>query len=223
MVKKDSSIKKIADLKGHTFGASPGGLVATLFPALLAAAGLQSSDVKLVSLASDVFLSQFATGGVDSSQAFSFGEPIRVKDKFGIDTNCYSFTTVGLNLLGFTVVTTDATIANKPELVKGFLAGMAKGNTYTAAHTAEAVTIFRNSLTSAQQLALGTNEGEEKILTAFSALAPGKTEATKGLAWGCFQEATWKSEIDSLVKYSGMTAIQTSQAYTNKYLPKACS
>lgn len=223
MAKSDSDIQSIEDLGGHSFGASPGGLVATLFPALVGAAGLDDSDVEMVSVGYATALAQFANGDVDSMGAFSFGEPLRVKNQFDIDTNCFPFTDVGLDLLGFTLVTTDKMIEDNPDLVKSVVAATAKGQEYAVDSPEDAEKILRDSLDAAQQVALGDDEAETALLTAFNELAPGQTEGTEGLGWGCFVDDAWTSELALLTEYAALPTLTPADVYTNDFLPTSCS
>lgn len=223
MVKPDSGINTLADLRGHTFATTPGGLVATLFPAMVAAAGLQPGDVENVSLGFDSYLSQFVTGQVDASQAFVYGEPIRVQARFDTETNCIPFTDAGLDLLGFTLVTTTETVNDNPELVRGFLEATARGTEAAKADPAAAITTLRAGLAPAQQQILSENEAEQQILETFLTLTPGSTPATEGLGWGCFAEGAWESELETLQEYAGLPdTVTPEQVYTNDLLPTPC-
>jgi NitT/TauT family transport system substrate-binding protein len=223
MVKPDSGITTLADLDGKTFATTPGGLVATLLPAMTAAAGLPAGAIENVSLGFDTYLSQFVTGQVDASQAFLYGEPIRVQARFDQATNCIPFTSVGLDLLGFTLVTTTKTATENPELVKSFLAATAEGVAAVKADPAGAITTLKAGLTPAQTQIMGTNEAEQKILETFLTLTPGETPETQGMGWGCFAPGAWDTELKTLQQYAGLSpSITTAQVYKDGLLPTPC-
>ncbi len=110
------------DLIGKKIGVQDPNL--SLFNALLAANDIDPDDVTIVPNGFDV--APLEDGQIDGLVAYVTNESLLVKGH-GFDTTDLTFADNGLPFVAESVIATDDTIANKPDLVKAFLEAEIKG------------------------------------------------------------------------------------------------
>jgi ABC-type nitrate/sulfonate/bicarbonate transport system substrate-binding protein len=116
------NIKTPQDLIGKTIGVQDPNL--SLFYALLAANGIDKSEVKVVPNGFDI--SPLEDKKIDGLVAYVTNESLLVKGD-GFDTVDLPFADNGLPFVAESVITTDDMIKNKPDVVKGFLKAEIQG------------------------------------------------------------------------------------------------
>jgi NitT/TauT family transport system substrate-binding protein len=184
MVRADSGIESVKDMKGKTIGLQ--NAARQQISGILQHNGLQKGDVKLVTVGYDA--TPFALGKVDAFTAFAFNEPIALAQK-GIQTKCFSFSDIGLPAYGDVMIARTSTIKKEPELLAGFIGAARRGWQYTIDHPDEATQLtldgFAKDQNSKQQRAQMTVE-----------IPMLHSEATKshGLLW--MDKTVWQQSID---------------------------
>lgn len=122
-LKDGADIATIEDLKGKKIGVQDGGN-GLLFSALLAANGLTEDDVEIVPVQYDP--QPLVNGEVDGFLAYVTNESIIVEAQ-GEEVTNLLFADNGLPFVAESVIATDETIAERPEVVKAFLEAEIKG------------------------------------------------------------------------------------------------
>ena len=122
-----------ADLVGKRIGVQAGGNE-TLFDALLAANGIDPADVTKVPVEYDP--SPLVNGDVDGFLAYVTNESITVESQ-GLEVTNLLFADNGLPFVAESVIATDETIAERPEVVKAFLEAEIRGWTDAVAEPEE--------------------------------------------------------------------------------------
>ena len=122
-LKDGGNIETIEDLKGKKIGVQDGGN-GLLFDALLAANGLTEDDVEIVPVQYDP--QPLVNGEVDGFLAYVTNESIIVEAQ-GEEVTNLLFADNGLPFVAESVIATDETIAERPEVVKAFLEAEIKG------------------------------------------------------------------------------------------------
>lgn len=139
IVPKDSSIKQLSDLKGHTIGV-PGlyGATYTGMLALLQAGHLTQSDVKIQSIGYNQ-VSALMTHKEDAVVGYSNNEPLQLeRDGFQVRTfNVSNY----LPLVSNGIITTKETYTKQAQVVKSFVQATLEGVKYVDANPSEAVSI----------------------------------------------------------------------------------
>jgi ABC-type nitrate/sulfonate/bicarbonate transport system substrate-binding protein len=132
-LKDGANIETIEDLKGKKIGVQDGGN-GLLFEALLAANGLTEDDVEIVPVQYDP--QPLVNGEVDGFLAYVTNESIIVESQ-GEEVTNLLFADNGLPFVAESVIATDETIAERPEVVKAFLEAEIKGWTDACADLEE--------------------------------------------------------------------------------------
>lgn len=204
IVPANSSIKTLADMKGHTIGV-PGAYGSTYIGllALLYGAKLSLSDVKVQSIG---FTQIAALAGhkVDAVMGYSNNEPLRLKAQ-GVAVRTFNVSDYQ-PLVSNGIITTEDTFQKQPQLVRDFVQATLKGVKDVIADPSGAVTLckpFIPGLTNTSQALTILNA---TIPTWQSDKQPGYNDS-----------ATWDSMAKFLVAQKIISSGQDiTQAYSNK-------
>ena len=204
IVPADSSIKSLADLKGHTIGV-PGPYGATYigFLALLYKANLSLSDVKMQSIG---FTQVPALMGhrVDAVVGYSNNEPLQLrKHGFAVRTfNVFDYQPLVSN----GIVVPEATYQQEPQVVRAFVQATLKGLKDVIADPNGAVDISQNYIPGLTDKAQAL-----EVLKATIPMWQGSGQL------GYNDSATWNSMEQFLVAQKIISPVQDlTQAYTNQ-------
>ncbi|HTI14884.1 MAG TPA: ABC transporter substrate-binding protein [Dictyobacter sp.] len=203
IVPADSSIKTLADLKGHTIGVpGPYGATYNGFLALLSSAHLTLKDVK-VQYVNFNQVSALLTHKVDAVVGYSNNEPLELQDA-GMSVRTFDVSKY-VPLVSNGIVTTDTTYQNQQQMVKSFVQATLRGVNEVIANPDEAVTISQNYIP-----ALNTTQAKQ-ILQATLPVYEGNGKL------GYNDAASWQATEQFLVNQKIISApIQNlSQYYTN--------
>ncbi len=204
IVPANSSIKTLADLKGHTIGVpGPYGSTYTGLLALLYSARLSLSDVKVQSIA---FTQVAALAGkrVDAVMGYSNNEPLLLK-KQGFDVRTFNVSDYQ-PLVSNGIVTTENTSHNQPQMVRDFVQATLKGVKDVIADPSGAVTLCKPFIPGSTDTALTLARLQATILL---------WQSDKQLGYN--ESATWSSMAKFLAAQKIIGPIQDiSQAYDNK-------
>jgi NitT/TauT family transport system substrate-binding protein len=117
----DANITSIQDLKGKRIGGTPGDAMYATFPALLAANGMQASDVTVVNMDAANKIAQLAEGQVDAIMGFFHDQGPTIEERTGKQVDHLLFADSGLNMLGTGIVVADETLSGKKDMVGKFV------------------------------------------------------------------------------------------------------
>ncbi len=204
IVPANSSIKKLADIKGHTVGVpGPYGSNYTGLQALLYSAKLSLSDVKVQSIG---FTQVAALVGnkVDAVVGYSNNEPLRLK-KQGFDVRTFDVSDYQ-PLVSNGIVTTEDTYHNQPQMVRDFVQATLKGLKDVIADPSGAVTLCKPFIPGLTDIAQTLS-----VLQATIPIWQGNGKL------GYNDSATWESMTKFLVARKIIGPVQdVTQAYSNK-------
>lgn len=191
----DKGFKSIKDLKGKTVGGTPGDAMYATFPALLAANGMQPSDVTVVNMDPANKIAQLAQGQVDAIMGFFHDQAPTIEAKTGKEVDHILFADSGLNLLGTGIVVSDETLSAKKDLVGKFVRATQKS-------WAEAV---KNPEAAAKAMVeLAENEPAEDVLIKQLTLAEPLLQLDTAKEPGKNTEEQWKDTIDLMTQNAGL-------------------
>ena len=134
---KKTGITTLADVKGKTFGAVPGGSPYLLLKALFKAQGIGPSDYHEVTVPSPG-IAQLKTGQVDFITFFA-NEIVNIDPAYQQDLNDIPFKDYGQDIYGLAIASNDAYIQAHPDQVKCFVQGVEKGLAEAKADPTEAL------------------------------------------------------------------------------------
>jgi NitT/TauT family transport system substrate-binding protein len=211
----EAGIKSPADLQGKRLAISAGDALTQLFPALAKANGLDMSKITLVQMdpaAKVVSVLEKRTdallGGIDD-QFFLI-------EQKGPKAASLRFADHGANTVGITIIASEATIKDKPDLVKRFVKASArsweeaKKNPAAAVDAALKVKPDLNKESTLKQLQVDLDLLE--------------SPATKGKGIGFAAESDWETTKRLLVEYRDLKTDKPATAFfTNEFLPQRAS
>lgn len=205
IVPANSSIKTLADLKGHTIGVpGPYGSTYTGLLALLYKANLSLSDVKVQSIG---FTQVAALAGnkVDAVMGYSNNEPLQLQ-KSGFAVRTFNVSDYQ-PLVSNGIITTQQTYQSEPHVVSKFVQATLKGVKDVIADPQGAVTISKSYVPGMNTTsALAVLQATIPVLQSNSQL-------------GYNDSATWQSMEQFLVAEKLIAPVQNlASAYTNQSL-----
>lgn len=206
--KADLNIKTPADLNGQTiglpglFGANYIGLQALLF-----SAGLTPTDVKMDAIGFNQ-VESFASGQQNIVVGYAANEPIVLRSQ-GYDVNELRVADY-VQLTANGIITSEATIANEPELIRSMIRALAKGIADTIANPEEAYTISTKYV---ENLADQDKDLQMQILA--TSIEFWKTDKI-----GYSDPQAWQNMNELLVKMELIPSpVDLAKAFTNEFLP----
>lgn len=197
-----------ADLKGKKIGL-PGLFGANYIglDALLYSAGLTEADVTLDSIG----FNQVEALTADQEQAVSVytaNEPIQLRAQ-GVGLTEFRVSNY-VQLASNGILTNEKTIAEKPELVRGFVGAFLKGLQYTIDHPDEAFTLSASQIPNFAELDATV---QKQVLT----ISIGMWQANR---LGYSDPQAWTNMQDVLLKMKLLTnPLDVNQAFTNEFVP----
>lgn len=139
--RKSLGVSGPADLEGKTLGAPPPDGAWAQFPAFASAAGIDMDTITVEPVGFPTREPMLAEGQVDAITGFSFSSYLNLV-RLGIpedDISTILMADYGLALYGNTVIVNTEYAEANPEVIKGFLAAIAKGWTDAIADPAGAI------------------------------------------------------------------------------------
>jgi NitT/TauT family transport system substrate-binding protein len=205
------------DLEGKRIALTAGDSFSAIFPAFLAANGVDQSKVEIVSLptpaAKETALLQ---GQVDGFLGFFNDQPLRLMDREKVQIAWLPFFEHGVNVLSTGINVNQAYLTENPELVRKFLAGFVKGVDYTTKNVDEAAEIFAKAAPAFHK-ELSKQEIEQTIPLL-------QTANTKGQPLGCMSEKDYQDTYTLLVENANLKeGLDVKTMFSNEYLPAKCS
>ena len=204
----DSGMATPADWVGHRVGFK-GSPPPDLF-AILDASGVSPDDVELVNVGFDVRV--FTEGQVDVYPVFKSNEPDLITG-LGFDIVTWDAADFGVPTLGLTYVATEESVAERPEMLRAFLAAALRGIAWAEENPEDAVDIV---LTHTGPDA----DPDHQRFMLDTELADYRSEVTEanGDAWQTVEQ--WQALHDLLVEHGAIARpVDVSEAFTTELLP----
>jgi NitT/TauT family transport system substrate-binding protein len=128
IVRPDSGVKSIADLKGKALLTTANAGVNTFIPLVLKNAGLTDSDVSLTNVPDGALVSSYlqGAGGAVGILGGLDDKPAEIKANGGEQPVTFPYSDYGVNQVGYCIVTTKEMVEANPDLVKRFMAATVK-------------------------------------------------------------------------------------------------
>lgn len=200
----DANIKSVKDLKGKRVGGTPGDAMYATFPALLAANGMQPSDVTVVNMDAANKIAQLAEGQVDAIMGFFHDQGPTIEARTGKEVDHLLFADSGLNMLGTGIVVSDETLAAKKDVVAKFVRATQKS-------WAEAM---KNPEAAAKAMVeLAENEPPEAVLVDQLKQTEPLLQLDTAKEPGRNSEKQWTDTIGLMSQHSGLKDAGTPDKY----------
>ncbi len=128
IVRPDSGVKTITDLKGKSILTTANAGVNTFFPLVLKNAGLAEGDVSVTNVPEGALVSSYlqGAGGAVGMLGGLDDKPAEIKANGGEDPVTFAYSDFGINQVGYCIVATKEMVEKNPDLVKRFMAATVK-------------------------------------------------------------------------------------------------
>ncbi len=123
ILRPDSGVGKIADLKGKTILTTANAGVNTFFPIVLANAGLTTDDVTITNVPDGALVSSYlqGAGGAVGILGGLDDKPAEIRANGGEDPVLIPYSDFGVDQVGYCISTSKALVADNPDLVNRFV------------------------------------------------------------------------------------------------------
>lgn len=204
-------IGKPTDLRGLTVGGGQNSPVQALLPRWLTQNDVNAKDVRILQLNPSVIVASLIEGRVDAAECWRgnsrplFAQEARAA---GHTLGWIDYATFNLDIHGAGIATTDRLIAEKPQVVQGFVAATMQGYQYAADHPGEARDIM---LRRYPQLDSGVTlaQIEDMIALVAAATAHGRADPARMVRTLAF--------VAGAYEVAGRLA--ATDLYTNEFVP----
>ena len=201
----DSGIQTPADWAGHTVGFK--GTPPPELYTLMKAVGLKEDQIELINVGFDPRI--LSEGKIDVYPVYKSNEPWLL-NSWGYDLTVWDPADYGAPTLGLAYVTSEAILAEQPEMLTRFLAATLKGIQYAADHPEEAAQIVL------QYTGPEADAAHQQYMLQ-SELADAVSE--QGYGWQTVEQ--WQAMADMLMEFDVLKEADVSQAFTNEILQVA--
>lgn len=218
LVKPDSGIKDIKDLKGKTLLTTANAGVNTFFPIVLANAGLTEADVKLTNVPDGALVSSYlqGAGGAVGMLGGLDDKPAEIKANGGAEPVAFAYSSFGVNQVGYCIVANKDTVAKNPDLVKRFMAATIKSYKETEANPEKAVASMADIVGGTMNEDAGKAQALEVLKVTLSILY---SAANKDKVLGLNVDSDWADMVTLMKKYNGLKEDADPKSfYTNEFV-----
>lgn len=207
-----NAINAAADLKGKKLATCAGDAAVILLPAYLKAKNMSMQDVQIVTVDCGAKYTVVAQGLADVTVGFSpYG-----KTMFGAagitGVRTLDYADAGINVPSHGIIAANATIENKPDLVKRFISATVKG--WNEARQNPDVAIA--AMVQAVPLMKGKEAALKTELIGYMDYLD--TPATKGKPFGWQSPDDWAKARDILVQYLDIKPQPVETYFTNQFI-----
>jgi ABC-type nitrate/sulfonate/bicarbonate transport system substrate-binding protein len=206
-----SGVRSPADFEGLRYGAWGSPSEAPTLKTLMEASGADFSKVQIVTTGFSDPLVLLKEGQIDLAWIYYGWQGIQAK-QMGIDLDLMMMKDYLDAIPDYytpVVITSEVTIADKPEIVKAVLAALSRGYAFAAERPDEAAGIL--SAAAPELDSTLVKESQRWVSDYYIAEAP---------RWGEQKESVWRDYSDWLVEHGVVTApIVPADAFTNQFLP----
>ena len=219
IVRPDSGVKTIADLKGKAILTTANAGVNTFFPLVLKNAGLDEKDVTVTNVPDGALVSSYlqGAGGAVGILGGLDDKPAEIKANGGENPVTFAYSDFGINQVGYCMVTHTDTVAKKPDLVKRFMAATIKAYKETEANPDAAVASMADIVGGSMAEDQGKQQARA-VLDVTLGILYSKSNADKRLGYHVPKD--WEEMIDLMKKYNDLKTDKPAAAYyTNDFLP----
>jgi NitT/TauT family transport system substrate-binding protein len=208
----ETGIESAKDLEGKTLAVSPGDALTQLFPAVIAANGLDASKINLVFMDPPAKPVAVMEGRADALLG-GIDDQYFLIEAQGHEPAALRFADLGVNTVGITVHTHESTIAERPDLVKRFVRASVR-SWQAALEDPEAAVDAALKV----KPSLDRESTLKQLKVDLDLLFSPNTE-NRGIGYGAPED--WEHTKELLTQYRDLkTDREATSFYTNEFLPQ---
>jgi NitT/TauT family transport system substrate-binding protein len=220
IVRPDAGVKTIQDLKGKKLLTTSNAGVNTFFPLVLKNAGLSESDNNLTNVPDGALVSSYLQGTGDAVGILGGldDKPAEIKANGGDEPVTFPYSDYGVNQVGYCLVTSKDTVANKPDLVKRFVAATIKAYKEAEANPDAAIASMADIVGGTMAEDEGKAQARAVLDVTLSVLY---SSANKDHVLGMNVPSDWENMLNLMKEFNDLETDQPASAfYTNDFLPQ---
>ncbi len=204
-------ISSLKDLEGKTISIQgPNNPLQLTAKTMLLNAGVNPNNTTWVPVGGPGMIPTFMAGKADAITGHDLYKLILEKQKAKF--NVWYATDYGVNTVSMTVLTSEDTLKNNPELVEKFLRATKKGEAYAIEHPEEAANAYISKF---------NPSGDKELETNFWKLWVDKAIQPNKYPLGQFNKSQWEMTHDTLYEQGVMDKkVDVGSAYTEEFLRK---
>jgi NitT/TauT family transport system substrate-binding protein len=218
LVRPETGIKSVKDLKGKKILTTANAGVNTFFPIVLKNAGLTEADVTLVNVADGALVSSYLQGAGDTVGMLGGldDKPAEIKAAGGKEPVGMPYSDYGVNQVGYCIVTTKDTVKNKPDLVKRFVQATMKAYGETLKNPDAAINSMGDIVGGTMNEDQGKAQAKEVLKVTLDVLF---SAGNKDKKIGLNVPGDWEDMIALMKKYNDLDPkAEAKNFYTNEFL-----
>lgn len=218
IVRPDAGVSSIEDLKGKTLLTTANAGVNTFFPIVLKNAGLTPEDVKVVNVPDGALVSSYlqGAGGAVGMLGGLDDKPAEIKANGGETPVTFPYSDYGVNQVGYCISTHNDTIANKPDLVKRFVAATVEAYKAAEADPDAAVASMADIVGGTMAEDEGKAQARSVLDVTLGVLYSG---ANKDKVLGLNVDSDWADMVDLMKEYNDLDPNADPKSfYTNDFI-----
>lgn len=219
IVRPDAGVSSIEDLKGKKLLTTANAGVNTFFPLVLKNAGLSESDINLTNVPDGALVSSYLQGTGDAVGILGGldDKPAEIKANGGDDPVTFPYSDFGVNQVGYCISTHTDTVANKPDLVKRFVAATVKAYKEAEMNPDEAVASMADIVGGTMAEDEGKAQARAVLDVTLSVLYSG---ANTDKVLGMNVPSDWEGMLMLMKDFNDLETDQSADAfYSNEFLP----
>ena len=218
LVRPETGVKTVKDLKGKKILTTANAGVNTFFPIVLKTAGLSESDVTLINVAEGALVSSYlqGAGGTVGMLGGLDDKPAEIKAAGGAAPIGLPYSEYGVNQVGYCISTTQDTVKNKPDLVKRFMQATLKSYAETAKNPDAAIAAMADIVGGTMNEEQGKAQARAVLDVTLSVLV---SPANKEKKIGLHVPSDWEDMIALMKKYNDLDPKADAKSfYTNDFV-----
>jgi NitT/TauT family transport system substrate-binding protein len=220
IVRPDAGVKTIQDLKGKKLLTTSNAGVNTFFPLVLKNAGIEESEINITNVPDGALVSSYLqdTGDAVGILGGLDDKPAEIKANGGDEPVTFPYSDYGVNQVGYCLVTSKDTVANKPDLVKRFVAATIKAYKEAEANPDAAIASMADIVGGTMAEDEGKAQARAVLDVTLSVLY---SSANKDHVLGMNVPSDWENMLNLMKEFNDLETDQPASAfYTNDFLPQ---
>ncbi len=218
IVRPDSGVKSIQDLKGKTILTTANAGVNTFFPIVLANAGLTEDDVNVTNVPDGALVSAYLQGSGDAVGILGGldDKPAEIRANGGEDPMLFPYSDFGVDQVGYCISTRKDLIAENPDLVNRFVDATIAAYAATEADPDKAVAAIADIVGGTMAEDEGKAQSRSVLDVTLGLLYSGaNTEKKLGLNVA----SDWESMVNLMKEYNDLDPdADPTSFYTNQFI-----
>lgn len=208
---EESGIRSPKDLLGKTIGAFAGSANSMLFPALMKANRLDTSQVKMAYMEQRALIPTLLQKRLDAI-LLHYITNVPLLEERGAKVSYFLYRDYGVNMLANSTIVNRKLIAESPGLIRRFLVGVTKGFELAMKEPEAAADAL---------LKKGAREKKELLVRGLKeALELLYTPASRGKPIGWMAKKDWEDTQELMLQFGGMKKrLPVEELYTNEFIP----